>query len=284
VSASPFPLPLVFSAWGTGIGGEWEGSIGPLVALAKQVGAKTLAVQISKTLPRQVADAKAAGMFVVGWDSVGPGWKARCDALGLDGFMPQVEGPGQYAGALAALVEGCGAGLPCAVVTTYGGLDNPDGSLWQALARRGVTGCFVECYAADDPVIHADLDRMLGQGVAYGIPAGELRAVCGTYRGELPSAYSGLTARAKEIGLYLAEMTNAAQWAAWAQLMTAAPAPPPATVAWWECRAGAALLHEEQAKTYADGSTGLGRSVLWMQQNLAAIRAAKAVTLKRVLR
>lgn len=283
MSASPFPLPLVFSAWGTGAGGEWQGSIGPLVERAKQVGAKTLAVQISKVLPRQVADAKDLGMFVVGWDSVGPGWKARIDSLGLDGYMPQVEGPGQYAGALASLVEGCGAGLPLGVVTTYGGLDNPDGSLWDALARRGVTGCFVECYAADDPVIHADLDRMLAQGAVYGIPAGELRAVCGTYRGELPSAYSGLATRAKEIGLYPAEMTNAAQWAAWAQVMTSPPAPVP-TVAWWELRAGAALLHDEQAKTYGDGSTGLGRCVLWMQQNLAAIRAAKAVTLKRVLR
>jgi hypothetical protein len=282
VSASPFPLPLVFSAWGTGAGGEWQGSIGPLVERAKQVGAKTLAVQISKVLPRQVADAKSMGVFVVGWDSVGPGWKARCDALELDGFMPQVEGPGQYAGALTALVEGCGAGLPLGVVTTYGGLDNPDGSLWAALAGHGVTGAYVECYAADDPV-HADLNRMLAQGVAYGIPAAELHAVCGTFRGELPSAYSGLATRAKEIGLYLAEMTSAAQWAAWATLMTT-PAPPVATVAWWECRAGVALLHDEQAKTYADGSTGLGRCLLWMMQNAAAIRAAKAVTLKRVLR
>jgi hypothetical protein len=281
--SSPFPLPLVFSAWGTGAGGEWQGSIGGLVALAKQVGAKTIAVQISKVLPRQVADAKSLGMFVVGWDSVGPGWKARVDALGLDGFMPQVEGPGQYAGALAALVEGCGAGLPLGVVTTYGGLDNPDGSLWHALAAHGVDGAFVECYASDDPV-HADVDRMLAQGVVYGIPASELFAVCGAFRGETPAAYSGVTTRTPELGLYVAEMIGASQWDAWAKLLTVAPVPPPATVAWWECRAGAALLHDELAKTYADGSTGLGRCLLWMQQHAAMIRAAKTVTLKRVLR
>jgi hypothetical protein len=121
------------------------------------------------------------------------------------------------------LQAGVGAGLPLGIATTYGGLDTSDGSAWNQLARFPIERVFVECYKDDDPV-HADIARMLHQGEVYGIPASLLRAVCGTYRGELPSDYLGLT-KDNYGGIYNIPQTTDAQLDKWETLNLTVSAP-----------------------------------------------------------
>lgn len=300
---SPFPLPMAFVAWGTAPGKDWEGGSigGGLFTPAKDAKVATIAFEIGQCSSTHVRWAHESGFFVVLWGVAGAGLGAELDALsytdlsgakrGPDGVMPQVEGPGQYDGALLGLTAIKGRPLPKAIVTTYGGLVNEatptDGKKYAALRALGVRGCYVESYASDAPG-HEDLDRMLGQGVIYGIPEAELLAVCGVFRGEMPSAYKGLGKLGRNFSLYLAEAMTTAQWEAWGEVPpvpTPTPIPVPTVkLAYWRLTAGASLLHEERAKTYPDASTGLGRMLLWMERNAAVIRNAKAVDLVHVLR
>lgn len=279
---------VVFTAWGTAPGGQWENSLGSLITQAKSAGLSGIAVQATQAQAKHVQQIKDGGLKAYVWDVIGPGWKARLDSLNTDGLIVQVEGPGQFDGAVAGLLEDPLPGKPRAVITTYGGLDTP--AKWGRLAGLGVEACLVECYAADDPVIHADLDKMLWQGTQYGIPKDKLFATVGTYRGERPTAYRGLNERAGMVSLYLAEMMGqinepTGQWAAWeALLATPTPTPAPATFAYWDVIAGGTVLHSEKAITYPNGSTGLEKAVDWIDGHLDVVRAAKAVELRRVLR
>jgi hypothetical protein len=119
-----------------------------------------------------------------------------------------------------------GGSLPRAICTTYSGLEEGQ---YAALQSQKCRGCYVECYAADDQpgvVIHADLDRMINQGVAYRIPLDHLVPVCGTYRNELPNVYRGISIRGKQIGMYLAEPMAPATWEAWGKLQDISTPPP----------------------------------------------------------
>lgn len=278
---------MAFVAWETRPGGRWEGGSigGGLIQPCLKEGFRTVALQIGECTRQQVKWCQDAGLFVAVWNVVDANLGDALDELQPDGVMPQIEGDGQYDGAIAGLNAIRARDLPRAIVTTYGGLTNPgsvtDGKRYAALRNLGVRGCFVECYASDDPV-HANLDRMLAQGVVYGVPAGDLSPVCGTFRGEMPTAYEGLTKHGRDFSVYLAETMNTAQWDAWGALPPVVPPKP--KLAYWQVTAGAALLHEEEAKTYPDGSTGLAKAITWMQAHPDRIRTAKAVTLARVLR
>lgn len=234
---SPFPLPILFTAWtwkdGAGIAGE-------VIRRAKLMGAKTVAVQLSQdtggdpgsTLdPQDVQYLHDAGLFVVGWDPVGSpaATQILLNGLGVDGWLPQVEGPGQRDALIAALQQGVGKGKPKALVTTYGGLDTQPDKQALTAAWGAEPFTFVECYAADGP-IHADVSRMLSQGVVYGFRSDCLRGLVGCYRGETPSSYTGLDA-SNYGGLYLEENASDDQlkaFAPYAAPATPAPAPTPA--------------------------------------------------------
>lgn len=274
---SPFPTPVMMTAWATAVGGQYENSYGVLRDKCKAGGFKTVALQISQCRPQQVSDLRAAGLFVVGWDQPGRFTNQDFDK-GFDGFMPQVESPDQLVGALRYLEDGVAAGKPKAVITTYFGFDDGDGAQhWADLERQGVSACFVECYSSDG-ASHADLDRMRHQGVVYGIPADVFVPVCGVYRGELPPQYLGLNDVGREFGCYIAETMSDDQWKAWGSVNTA-----PAQVYYWRVVAGASLLHQERAVTYPDGTDGLGKTLEWMKGHKSLIRSARAVEVVRVL-
>ncbi len=270
---TPWPLPLVFAAWGTAPGQEYDTAVWKLTNRCKAAGVKTVAVELGYVERTHVQQIQAAGMKVVAWNVVDSQSGPRIDALGVDGLMPQIEGPGQRDGCFAALRAGVGKDLPKAIVTTYTGLENYE---YKELQKLGVTGCFVECYAAEGAVF-ADLDRMQWQGTQYGVPAADFVPVCSTYRGELPPAYSGLSKRGRSFGLYLAEPMSDQQWTAWGGVAEVAQ------VYYWRLVSGANLLHEERATTYPDGTDGLGRMLDWERSHKDILRASPSVLLQRVL-
>lgn len=279
---SAWPLPIMYTAWGTGPGYEWDGwKIEHLRTLATEAGFKTVACQLGYVAAEQLHTLKATGLKTPVWNVVGPSSsKAMYDELGssVDGLIVQVEGEYQRQGAVAALDEGIAQGQPKACVTTYSGLEQGQ---WSELASRGVMDCQVECYRSD-AAVHADLDRMLSQGVVYGIPSSTLYAICGTYTGDTPIMYSGLDKLGRNYGCYLGEPMTQAQWTAWGGVNKVT------AVYWWVLSAGTSILHEERAATWtkSDGSTtnGLTEMTKWQLGHLDAIRAANSVRLERVLK
>lgn len=220
----PFPVPLMFTSWTFhSDGGSAVGNILHRTGLLK---AKTVAVDLSiaELTAQHVKDLKDNGLFVVGWGVPGAATGQQLSDLGVQGWMPQIEGDGQRDTVIAALKAGVGSALPRAVVTTYGGLDTA--AKVQALKDAGLDRAFVECYKADDP-IHADLDRMLAQGGVYGFDPGKLWPLVGTWQGELPDAYSGLASRVPNYGVYLGEPMSDTQLSAYGVLAPAPPAPVP---------------------------------------------------------
>lgn len=230
---SPFPLPILFTAWtwhdGAGIAGE-------VIRRARLGGFKSVAVQLSESTPDDATDdgrtldpgdvkaMRDAGLFVVGWDIVSADTAHLLETLPLQGWCPQVESMFQREPLYAALRAGVGAGLPKALVTTYGGLDTAADvvrlrELWPDVYT------FVECYKADG-FPHEQIDRMLDQGRVYSFDRSRLRALVGTYRGEMPTDYPGLDA-ADYGGAYLEESMSDTQLRAFAQIVPALPAPQP---------------------------------------------------------
>jgi hypothetical protein len=281
MTIAPFPLPAMFTAWGTATGGQYENSYGVLRDKSRDAGMRTIGLQASQCRREQVDELKKE-FFVAGWDEPGRVSKADFASLGFQGYIGQVETADQYAGVLRELQEDHAPGLPKGVISTYGGLFDPtdprSGRPYAALKALGVSACFVECYASENAV-WSDLPRMIGQGIIYGIPADDLVPAVGVYRGELPPIYKGVEEMGREFGLYIAEPMSDMQWSAWGGVNVAEQ------VYYWRLTAGTALLHQEQAKTYGDGTTGLGKMLDWMKtsEGLGKIRAAHAVRLDRVL-
>lgn len=236
---TPFPLPVLFTAWtwhdGAGIAGE-------VIRRARLGGFKTVAVQLRESTPDDATDdgrtldpgdvkaMKDAGLTVWGWDEVGSATAHLLETLPLDGWLPQVESMFQREALFTALRAGVGAGMPKALVTTYGGLDTTTDvlrlrELWPDVFT------LVECYKADG-FPHEQIDRMLDQGRIYGFDRTRVRALVGTYKGEMPSDYPGLDA-ADYGGAYLEESMTDDQLRAFAAIVpapTPTPEPPPLTI------------------------------------------------------
>lgn len=238
---SPFPLPLAFTSQAFKKTRQSDGSLTPADAnaaynvaqAAKKGGSKTVAVQIGPTGYDACADAddvkalKGYGFTVVAWGVVDGNAAQDVVTLGVDGWMPQVEGDSQYNALISALGAGVGKSLPRAVVTTYGGLDTLDHSRANGLIAAGIDHAFVEIYASDG---HTDVDGMLHQGTVYGFDAAKLTPTLGTYRQETPSSYTWKQP-CNALAVFLLEPMSDTQLAAFAALPApAAPVPPPAPV------------------------------------------------------
>jgi hypothetical protein len=278
---APFPTPVMFVAGATNPQGSMAGGSigGALIQKCKAQGFKTVALQITQVTAQQVQWCKDAGLFTVGWEHPGRFTKEEFDALGFDGFCPQVESPDQLIGTLRYLRDGVGAGKPKAIITTYFGFDDGHGAQhWADLEAEGVSACFVECYASDAPD-HGNLPHMMGAGISYGIPAAALVPVCGVYRGELPPTYVGISDVGREFGCYIADSMSDAQWIAWGGLnkMT--------QVYYWNVKAlpSGALLHDERAMTYSAGDTGWTRTLKWIAAHEALLKTYNDFEVKREL-
>lgn len=168
-AAIPFRLPIAFTAWGFQNG---TFSADRLAEQLTAVGVRSIAIQIGQADPSVAAAFHARGMAVYLWGIPSAGDQAALEALGADGYIPQVEEDAQYHALLRNLAEGVGAGLPRAVVTNFEGINaTREGVLtperMAPLAAAGLTTAFVECYLQHDP-IHRDLPRMVNQARIYG--------------------------------------------------------------------------------------------------------------------
>ena len=155
---SPFPLPLAFTSWAFN---KTDGqpvdnnAVDNMTKAARLMGAKSIAVQIGEGITEQeiVRLQELNGLFVVGWCECNTDTAYAVQQLGLDGFMPQIEGAGQYDAAVRTLRTLTGL-LPVAVVSDYGGLDTKERC--DVLRSYGARTLFVEAYA-DAGAQHADL-------------------------------------------------------------------------------------------------------------------------------
>lgn len=262
--------PMVFTAWGFQVGGNWETSAKSLGSLLVGLGFKTVAVQISTAPQARAQELRDKGLKVIAWDDFNAHpVEPNADFSHVDGLNAQIESPAQYDAALRFFKGRTDPG-PRSIGTTYAGLETPPpgqpghGARWKALADAGVTQALVECYAADGQP-HEDIGRMLWQGEQYGIPRSALVPVCGTYRGELPSAYPGLTGVGRNFGLWIAEPMTQAQWIEWAKIANPpAPAPAPVPIPTSEQVKAAAVIDLNRWLTTRPGPETLSRiRVAW---------------------
>jgi hypothetical protein len=223
---SPFPLPLAFTSWAfnktNGEPVDKDAAYNTAIAAA-EMDAETIAVQIGQGITTdEVTALRQAGLFVVGWCECDTDTAYTAQQLGLDGFMPQIEGAGQYDAAVRTLRTLTGL-LPVAVVSDYGGLDTK--TRCDVLRSYGAETLFVEAYA-DSGAQHADLPHYVTELAAnYGYDADHAVPVMGTYRNEHPTAYAGVDNYAgASFAVYLLEPMTDQQLDAFAEL---AAAPPP---------------------------------------------------------
>lgn len=244
--SAPFPLPLVFAAWGFRNGAANYGNAGGLGSLCNVHGIRTVAVQLGSketaihrrfqqrnksgepwTNAQDVQWLRERGIRVVVWGVANAAFAvSELQRLGCseDDWLPQIEGPSQR----DLVLDGAAHGLHAhSIITNYSGAGDSPGES-DALRSAGVRAVFVECYN-DAGIIYpyTDLERMIGQGVQYGWSNDELHATMATYHDERPDDYSGTAAEGREFGIYLAEPMSAAQWDAFGALNTGAPPLPP---------------------------------------------------------
>jgi hypothetical protein len=230
----PFPLPMIFQAWGFRNPADKFDTPAELADYCDAAGCKTIAVQLgrdySADVPNCTADEAQAlrtrGFRVLVWGVASAAYVIqelqRLGASEAD-WLPQIEGPSQR----DLVLEAASGGLtPSAIVTTYSGAGAENSGDVNALRNCGVRLVLVECYSeAGYP--YTDLNRMLWQGTQYGWRQDELYACLGTYRGELPDAYTHTEIIGRNFGLYLAEPMSSEQFHAFGELNTKAPPPKP---------------------------------------------------------
>jgi hypothetical protein len=225
---SPFPLPLACTSWAfnkTADGPVDADAVRNMVAAAVRMGAVTIAVQTTEGITAdEVHELQANGLDVVAWAVCDSETAYAVSALGVDGFMPQIEGDGQYTSAVRTLTALRGT-LPVSVISDYGGLGSKERC--DTLRELGATTLFVEAYA-DSGASHADLPHyVIELSEAYGYTADTAIPCLGTYRNEYPTVYAGIDAYAgPAFSVYLLEPMTAVQLDAWGELARAAPPQP----------------------------------------------------------
>jgi hypothetical protein len=226
---SPFPLPLAFTSWAfnkTPDGPVDADAVRNMVAAAVRMGAVTVAVQTTEGItPDEVHELQANGLEVVGWAVCDSETAYDVQKLGVTGFMPQIEGAGQYDAAVQTLRTLKGL-LPVSVISDYGGLESKERC--DVLRSYGATSLFVEAYA-DSGATHADLPHYVVElSAPYGYTAETAIPCMGTYRNEYPTAYAGVDAYAgPSFSVYLLEPMNTGQLDAWGELAHRTPPPNP---------------------------------------------------------
>lgn len=232
------PNPLVFTSWGWFDDSEYRDNDQALQRM-RAAGIKTVGLQVAAGQPLYNPDVpgrcRAYGMKVFLWGRAAPG-DAECLALAkADGYMPQIEGPGEQDDAVAQLAAGTGRGLSLSTITTLGAMvdfirlaptqQHPEGKLTTVqcvrLEQLGVTHGWIECYVQDGGN-HFPISKMMWsadqRGFAWSNP------VIGLYHEASVNDYrplsdpNTLASYGKQVGSYLSEGMTPQNWIDFAQL------------------------------------------------------------------
>lgn len=234
------PNPIMFTSWGWFSDARYRDNDEALQDM-RAAGVKTVALQIAGGQPLYNPDVpgrcRAFGMKVALWGRAAPG-DAECLALAkADGYMPQIEGPGEYDDAIAQLEAGTGTGLSLSTITTLGAMVDfiwlppttkyPNGKIstvqCERLKELGMTHAWVECYIQDGGA-HFPISTMMWSADQRGFPW--FNPVIGLYHETQVSAYRPLSdpntldSYGKQVGAYLSEGMIPQNWVDFAELGT----------------------------------------------------------------
>lgn len=228
---TPFRLPMAWTSWEFLPGVDSNAAYNTAKAGGNQgMGGKSVAVEYNQGVTKdQVAELKTKyGFQVLLWGEADSGFVEAANSLGVDGIIPQIEGYAQFDTALFAL-QHYTAGVKAIVSgASYSGLDSK--AKCDLLRAAGAAYLFVEAYA-DEGASHADLKHfVIDLAAPYGWDAAHVIPVCGTYRGELPSAYTGLQLFGRNFGCYVIEPMPQTQLDAWRAVPDVVQAPPVTSV------------------------------------------------------
>src|SRR3989304_1957433 len=150
------PFPIMFTTWGHW--NDWQTEVEVREIASKMFnggnGIKTVALQIGQYESWVPDIYREFGIKIALWGSPSGDDQAAIDAANADGYALQVEGLYEYERARENLINGVGAGISRATVTTLAGFENfltrPDGSSSttevEGFIESGCTRAIVEGY------------------------------------------------------------------------------------------------------------------------------------------
>ena len=168
-SSWKLPNPMLYTTWGWQ--SDWVAD-NTMLQKAKAAGIKTIGLQGGQYGPDVPARCRAFGFKVFLWGRARSQDAEDLRVGQLDGYMPQIEGPGEHVDAMNVLRSGAGAGLS-GTVTTLGAFtdftrlpptqSHPEGKLTtiqvEELKAVGVNYGSVEVYVQEGP--HFPISNMM---------------------------------------------------------------------------------------------------------------------------
>jgi hypothetical protein len=227
------PNPLLYTTWGWQ--SEWVAD-DTMLRKAQAAGIKSIGLQGGQYGPDVPGRCRAFGFKTFLWGRARPEDKEDLIVGKLDGYMPQIEGPGEHVDAMASLRSGAGAGLSLGTVTTLGAFTtftrlpptqkHPEGKLTtvevEELRSVGVNYGSVEVYKQEGP--HFPINKMMWSADQRGLQWFD--PLIGLYWETSINVYrppedpGSLDAQGRQLGFYMAEGFIPLNWTEIAALGT----------------------------------------------------------------
>lgn len=227
VPANSWRLPgvLVFTSWGWRNDWRTEDDQHAIMRKFVEAGVGTVALQIGMFPPEIPSRIRSYGCKVALWGSPNAGDAQALDEADADGYLPQIEGPYEYAHTITNLEVGVGAGLSISTVTTLAGLETfirrpdgtPDGASTTAeveeLNALGCTHAWVECYTGD--MVPRDVSDLLWSAGHRGFyHANPVPGLAGRENVYVSTYQPDIDPYGRQVGFYLAEPMRPIDWQA----------------------------------------------------------------------
>jgi hypothetical protein len=224
-SSWTLPNPILYTTWGWV--SEWIAD-DTMLRKARDAGIKTIGLQGGQYGPDVPERCRAFGFKTFLWGRARPQDAEDLVVGRLDGYMPQIEGPGEHVDAVNSLRSGAGQGLSLGTVTTLGAFTSfirlpptkthPEGRLTtvevEELKGLGVNYGSVEVYVQEGP--HFPISNMMWAANQRGLDWFD--PLIGLYWETSLDAYrpstdpGSLDARGKQLGFYMAEGFTPLNW------------------------------------------------------------------------
>jgi len=216
-------LPIMFTSHGFLLDSDWKNDEG--IDRCVAAGIKTIALQGGMFSVLDADRCRNKGLKVAVWGSPSSRDAEYLALAGAEGYIGQVEGPGEYEALIRNLDAGVGRGMSISFVTTFSGLntftsrnvgtpqEHPTTVETEELAERGCTRALVECYAGDMSPMSVEQMMFTGtrwRGLYYSNP------VIGLAKPDVyVSSYQPkIDEYGRQFGVYLAEPMRAIDWQA----------------------------------------------------------------------